>query len=61
MKKYLFAFAFIAGITSCNNASDDTKTNSSATDSTQTPNGMSNGSVISTDTAAMRTDSSNQK
>lgn len=62
MKKYIVASALFMVIASCNNAGDtnanstvaDSGQNPSAIDTTQHPNGLTNGSVISTDTAAMR-------
>lgn len=63
MKKILLASAVSWALFSCNdNTSTNTEandTNPSVTDSTQHPNGMSNGSVISTDTASMNVDNTN--
>ncbi len=63
MKKTLLAAALFLVMMSCNNPSDngngtDTTgtTNPSAIDTTQHPNGMTNGSVISTDTAHVNVD-----
>jgi len=61
MIKYFLACLLTTALFSCNNGSNDAKTNSSATDTTQTPNGVSNGSVMSTDTAATRIDSTQHK
>jgi hypothetical protein len=67
MKKTLFACVLIASLMSCNNTSNDnktpegTKTHSAATDSTQTPNGVTTGSVISTNPDATKTDSAQQR
>lgn len=66
MKKYLFLSAIIVALASCNDGSngeandssaDGTDTHSAATDSTQTPNGVTTGSVISTNPDATKTDS----
>jgi hypothetical protein len=63
MKKILSATALFLLMMSCANSGDnggstDTTgtTNPSAIDTTQHPNGMTNGSVISTDTAHMNVD-----
>jgi len=67
MKKYIFAGVLIMVLLSCNdgnnnsNSSDTMKTNASATDSTQTPNGVTTGDVISVDTAATRLDTTQHK
>lgn len=67
MKRYILSGALLMVLLSCNNsndgsnASDDMKTNASATDSTQTPNGITTGSVISADTAATRLDTTQHK
>lgn len=66
MKKYFLASVLVAALISCNDGSKsgdtstDMKTNASATDSTQTPNGITTGSVISTDTAATRLDTTHK-
>ena len=67
MKKYIPAAVLFVVLLSCNNgnnnsnSSDTMKTNASATDSTQTPNGVTTGDVISVDTAATRLDTTQHK
>ena len=66
MRKFLLLSSLLIGLLSCNgsteNNTSDTDTtnqagltNPSAIDTTKHPDGMINGSVISTDTAAMNT------
>ena len=63
MKKILSAVALVILMMSCNNSGQNTNTrdttgntNPTAIDTTQHPNGMTNGNVISTDTASMNVD-----
>jgi len=67
MKKGILAAACMA-LLSCNDQNNNnnttpegTKTNAAANDSTPHPDGMTNGSVISTDTAAMKPLDSQQR
>lgn len=61
MKKYSLVLLMVIAIVSCNDAGNNTtKTNATANDSNQHPNGMTDASAISTDTAAMRTDTTHR-
>jgi hypothetical protein len=66
MKRIIVAMAVTAFIASCNESGNSNTTNDSAgqtnptaIDTTQHPNGMTNGSVISTDTASMNVNNVN--
>jgi hypothetical protein len=64
MKKTIFSFGIAVVLLSCNDnsgsASEDTKTNAAANDTTQSPNGITTGSAISTNPDATRLDTSQQ-
>jgi hypothetical protein len=60
MKKYIFPCIVLLALMSCNdaansNATDDTKTNAAANDSTTAPEGTINSSAISTNPDATKT------
>ena len=66
MKKYMAICALVAVIscndgTSTGNTDAETKTNAAANDSTQSPDGMINGSAISTNPNATKRDTTQQK
>jgi hypothetical protein len=72
MKKFLMFSALFIGLLSCNSNSSESNdvtsdtsqagmTNPSAIDTTKHPDGMINGSVVSTDTAAMNVQNSVDK
>ena len=69
MRKILFCSVVLVLLISCNNEADHANTDASAPkaldSTTQHPNGVTGGSVISTDTASMNTgrmiDSANAK
>lgn len=59
MKKYILSLALVTAMVSCNDGSNTNSAggeqqNPSAIDTTEHANGVTTGSVISTDTAAMR-------
>ncbi len=64
MKKYILLLVLAAAFAGCNDAGNNTaegeKTNATANDSTQAPNGAANSSAISTNPDATKRDTTNQ-
>ena len=72
MKKILFVTAIVAGLMSCNGTSENGSTDQDTAnvevgplpadvDTTRSPSGVDNSSVISTDTAAMNVENATRK